>query len=73
MKEITIKEIAEKLGLSQPAAKARLYRLEIKPVRLVGNTGIYDPSVIEKIKEVKPVGRPPKEPAKKKEKPVKKK
>jgi len=52
MKEITIKEISEKLGLSQTATKARLYRLDIKPIRLIGNTGIYDPSVVEKIRTV---------------------
>jgi len=66
MKEITIKEIAEKLGISQTAAKGRLYRLDIQPLRLIGNTGIYDPSVIDKIKNVNPVGRPPKKPVKKK-------
>jgi len=66
MKELTIKEIAEKLGVSQTAAKGRLFRLGIKPVRLIGNTGIYEPSVIDKIKKVNPVGRPPKKPVKKK-------
>jgi predicted ArsR family transcriptional regulator len=60
MKEITIKEIAEKLEITQPAAKARLYRLGIKPDRLIGNTGIYNPSVIEKIRTASPVGRPKK-------------
>jgi predicted ArsR family transcriptional regulator len=58
MKELTIKEIAEKLDISQTAAKARLFRLDIKPDKLIGNTGIYDPSVIEKIRNVNSVGRP---------------
>jgi len=58
MNELTIKEIAEKLGIGQVACKARLYRLGIKPIRLVGNTGIYDQTVINSIKDVNPVGRP---------------
>jgi len=58
MNELTIKEIAEKLGIGQVACKARLYRLGIKPIRLVGNTGIYDQAVINSIKDVNPVGRP---------------
>jgi predicted ArsR family transcriptional regulator len=58
MKELTIKEIAEKLGISQTATKARLFRLGIKPDKLIGNTGIYPPSVTEKIRYVNSVGRP---------------
>ena len=65
MKELTIKEIAEKLGISQVAAKARLFRLSIKPDRLIGNTGIYSPSVIDKIRNVNSVGRPKAKPDKK--------
>jgi predicted ArsR family transcriptional regulator len=64
MKEITIKEIAEKLGITQQAAKARLFRLGIKPDRLIGNTGIYNPAVVEKIRTVNSVGRPKKQPEK---------
>jgi hypothetical protein len=60
MKELTVKEIAEKLGISQANAKMRLYRTGIKPVRLIGQTGIYNPAVIEKIRTVKPVGHPKK-------------
>jgi predicted ArsR family transcriptional regulator len=58
MKELIIKEIAEKLGISQTAAKARLFRLGIKPDKLIGNTGIYAPTVIEKIRNVNSIGRP---------------
>jgi len=65
MKELTIREIADKLGISQQAAKARLFRLGIKPDRLIGNTGIYAPSVVEKIRAVNPIGRPKKSPVKK--------
>jgi precorrin isomerase len=60
MKELTIKEIAEKLGITQTNAKMRLYRKKISPVKVIGQTGIYDPSVIEKIRIVAPVGRPKK-------------
>ena len=66
MKELTIKEIADILGISQTAAKGRLFRLGVKPVRLIGNTGIYDPAVVGKIKEVNPIGRPPKKTVRKK-------
>jgi predicted ArsR family transcriptional regulator len=71
MKDLTIKEIAEKLGISQTAAKARLFRLGIKPDKLIGNTGIYPPSVIEKIRTVNSVGRPKAETKATKPKPAK--
>jgi predicted ArsR family transcriptional regulator len=58
VEELTIKQIAEKLGLSQTAAKMRLYRLGIKPVIYVGNTGLYAPSTIDQIRESAPPGRP---------------
>jgi hypothetical protein len=67
MNELTIKEIADKLNITQQAAKMRLFRLGVKPVRLIGQTGIYDPAVIEKIRTVLPIGRP-----RKVDKPVKK-
>lgn len=58
VEELTVKQIAEKLELSQTAAKMRLYRLGIKPTIYVGNTGLYDPSVVEQIRESAPPGRP---------------
>ena len=58
MKELTIKEIAEILGITQVNAKMRLHRKGIEPIKLVGQTGIYDPAVVDKIKKVNPVGRP---------------
>jgi uncharacterized protein YjcR len=60
MEEMTVKEIAEKLGLSFETVKSRLRLAGINPVRKVGRTNIYDPDVIAKIKEFNPVGRPPK-------------
>jgi predicted ArsR family transcriptional regulator len=71
MKELTIKEIAKILGISQTAAKARIFRLGIKPDKLIGNTGIYSPSVVEKIRDVNSVGRPKAEAKMVKPKPAK--
>jgi predicted ArsR family transcriptional regulator len=58
VEELTIKQIAQKLELSQTAAKMRLYRLGIKPTIYVGNTGLYEPTVIDQIRESAPPGRP---------------
>ena len=60
---MTIKQIAAQLELSQTAAKMRLYRLGIKPTIYVGNTGLYDPEVVDRIRESAPPGRPRKKPA----------
>jgi hypothetical protein len=35
-------------------------RKGIKPIKIVGQTGIYDPSVVEAIRNVPGKGRPPK-------------
>jgi hypothetical protein len=58
MNEMTIKEISETLGITQSATKIRLQRKGIKPIRMVGQTGIYDPSVVEAIRNVPGKGRP---------------
>ncbi|MDR2419219.1 MAG: hypothetical protein LBD79_09220 [Treponema sp.] len=55
---MTIKEIAEKLGLGQPAVKMRLRVASIKPIVYAGPTAIYDPSVVDLIRNVPPRGRP---------------
>jgi hypothetical protein len=60
MDEMTIKEISEALGITPGATKIRLQRKGIKPIRIVGQTGIYDPSVVETIRNVPSKGRPPK-------------
>jgi predicted ArsR family transcriptional regulator len=62
VEELTIKQIAEQLNVSQMAAKMRLYRFGIKPITYVGMTGLYAPSVVEQIREVPPQGRPRKKP-----------
>jgi predicted nucleotidyltransferase len=60
MEEMTVKEIAEKLGLSFETVKSRLRLAGISPIRKVGRTNIYAPSVIKEIENFTPVGRPPK-------------
>lgn len=60
MDELTIREIAERLGINQGTAKIRLQRKGIKPIKMVGQTGIYAPEVLEVIRNVPGKGRPPK-------------
>jgi hypothetical protein len=72
MEELTVKEIAEKLGINPGTAKIRLQRKGIKPIKLVGQTAIYDPSVVEQIRNVPGRGRPPKAKPEAPKKPAKK-
>ena len=60
MEEMTIKEIADALGITPGAVKIRLQRKNIKPVKIVGQTGIYDPAVMEAIRNGPGRGRPKK-------------
>jgi predicted ArsR family transcriptional regulator len=62
MDELTVREIAEKLGINPGAAKIRLQRQGIKPIKIVGQTAVYDPAVVEAIRNVPGKGRPPKKP-----------
>jgi predicted transcriptional regulator len=57
--EITIKQIAQMLGITQKAVRNRLHRRGIKPVRhsqdvtykgLIFSRGFYQEDVLEKIK-----------------------
>jgi len=57
---MTIKEISEVLGITQTATKRRLQKNGIKPVKMIGQTGVYDPSAVEAIRTVPPPGRPKK-------------
>ena len=60
MEELTISELSEKLNLLPVTVKKRLQKNGLKPVRYVGITAIYDPSVLDIIKTSAPVGRPKK-------------
>jgi len=62
MKELTVKEIAEKAGIdSFETVKSRIRILKIKPTRKVGRTNVYAPGTVEKVKNFDgTVGRPPK-------------
>jgi hypothetical protein len=58
MEEVTIADIAKILSIPDATVKTRLRTSKIKPLRYVGPTAIYDPSVIDLIREVAPRGRP---------------
>ena len=74
MDGLTVKEIAERLGITSDTAKKRLQKHKLTPKEYAGPTALYDPSVVDKIRKVAPVGRPKKaaEPAKPKSKKAKK-
>jgi hypothetical protein len=42
-------DIADKLGISYQAAQKRLWRAGVEPVKIVGRSNLYDPSVIKKL------------------------
>jgi hypothetical protein len=58
MNGMTVNEVGAALEISPKAAKQRLRTREIKPIGYAGPTAIYDPSVVEKIREVSKGGRP---------------
>jgi hypothetical protein len=72
MNELTVNEIAEKLGVPFETVKVRIRSAGINPVRKVGRTNIYDPSVVEAIRNVPGKGRPKKAAAPEPAKPAKK-
>jgi hypothetical protein len=59
MEYMTAKEIGDLLGIKSHTAKMRLIRAGIEPSRYYGNTAVYDPAVIDRIREVSKGGRPP--------------
>jgi DNA-binding Lrp family transcriptional regulator len=61
MEELTVKEIAESLGIPFETVKSRIKRAKIEPVRYIGPTAIYAPKVLEAIRDVRGKGRPPKD------------
>jgi hypothetical protein len=60
MNGLTIREIADLLKIEPKAVTARLLTAEIKPKQKAGRTNIYDPSVVEAIRNVPGKGRPKK-------------
>jgi hypothetical protein len=57
MNGLTIREIAEKVGISPAAVKIRLIRRGIQPKDHAGKTNIYDESVVDLVK-IQKFGRP---------------
>jgi predicted ArsR family transcriptional regulator len=62
MDELTAREIADILHIEVDTAKRRIQRLKIKAARYVGPTAIYDPSVVDAIRNIPGKGRPKKRP-----------
>jgi transposase len=60
MTGLTIREIAEKLGISPKATMARLLTAGIQPKTHAGKTNIYDESVVEILQNTPSRGRPKK-------------
>ena len=58
MNELTVKEIADRLNRPFETVKVQLRAAGINPIRKVGRTNIYDPSVVEAIRNVPGKGRP---------------
>jgi hypothetical protein len=58
MKGMTIDEIADELGIPWKTAHKRIETLGIKPLSY---KALYDPSVVEQIRNVR-MGRPPRKP-----------
>jgi hypothetical protein len=62
MNGVDVNEIGAALGIRPKTAKMRLLRAGIQPIGKSGPTAIYNPSVIELIREVSRGGRPRKAP-----------
>jgi hypothetical protein len=61
MNGVTIREIANKLGMSPTAVKFRLIRANITPKDKAGRTNIYDEGIIDLIRKPLKGGRPKKD------------
>jgi hypothetical protein len=68
MEGLTIKEMAEKLGISPNTVKQRLFQRGIKPF---SNDALYEPAVLEQISDFGPKGFQPKAKPETTEKPEK--
>jgi predicted ArsR family transcriptional regulator len=60
MNGLTIREIAERLGIAPNAAKIRLLKAGIQPKDKAGKTNIYEEDVVDKIRNTPGPGRPKK-------------
>jgi predicted ArsR family transcriptional regulator len=60
MTGLTIREIAEKLGISPKATMARLLTAGIQPKARAGRTNLYDKSVVKALQNTPGRGRPKK-------------
>jgi hypothetical protein len=58
VEEMTVKELAERLGIPDRTVKSRLRLKNISPSRYVGPTAIYEPEVLDLIRAPNPRGRP---------------
>jgi predicted ArsR family transcriptional regulator len=58
MEGITVLDIAQRLGISSDAARKRLNRLGIKPLRYIGSAALYRENDIEVIQDHGTRGRP---------------
>jgi len=65
MEGITIREIAKQLKISIHAVTLRLKKANIQPSFQAGNTYLFDPAVVDQIREVSKGGRPRKDSQKK--------
>ena len=60
VEELTLQQIAESLSLKPITARKRLERYDILPVAFIGPTALYAPDALERIRNVRPKGRPKK-------------
>jgi hypothetical protein len=60
MDGLTIREIAENLGIKPKAVMARILKHGIRPKAQAGRTNFYDYDVVDKIRDIGKAGRPKK-------------
>jgi hypothetical protein len=60
MEGLTIREIAQILGISPDAVTMRLKKAGIDPKFIAGKTYLFDPALVDRIREVSKGGRPKK-------------
>jgi len=58
MRDLTVLDMAQELGISSEAVNKRLQRYERKPYKYIGSAGIYRDDDLEAIREGGKRGRP---------------